>query len=222
MTISAVTAAVGGTAARGVTEEEEEERVLLLPARLGVLEGAGVLLGGGVLEGYIQVEEEVWRHLLSWGERMVLGRMVTCNMPPRSWVGVPMREESQSVQCMCEPRGTGTRGVEGHSLGRWTQDPSTARVASSERVPWTSALMCMRMLERQEEPQRLHERGGCISMVPVMRSCRSSGNKATFIRCWKVPLVLRGWDQRCWRLGGGKGVSSMTFERSERGCLALR
>ena len=114
---------------------------------------------------------------------MVLGRRVACNMPPRSWVGVPMREALQSAQVMCELKGTGTRGGEGHVLGRWTQDPSTARVASSERVPWTSALIRIRMLERQEESQRLHERGGCLSMVPVMRSCRASGNKATFIRC---------------------------------------
>ena len=134
-TISAATGAVGVAVARGVTEESEEESVFLLPARLGVLEGAGFFLWGGVLEGFMQVEEEVWRHLLSWEERMVLGRMVVCNMPPRSWVGVPMREALQSAQVMCEPKGTGTRGGEGHVLGRWTQDPSTARVASSERVP---------------------------------------------------------------------------------------
>jgi len=125
--ISVTTAAVGGVVARGVTEESEEERVLLLPARLGVLEGAGVLWGGGVLEGCIQVEEEVWRHLLSWGERMVLGRMVSCNMPSRSWVGVPKRETSESARTYSVCASREGRVREGGKGTYWGGGPKTRR-----------------------------------------------------------------------------------------------
>jgi hypothetical protein len=85
----------------------EVDKVDLLPARLSVLTRVRVGRGEVGVQGRGQV---VWRQLLSVRDWGVLGRRVACRMPPKSCVGVPMREVEQMQQRISTPRGTGERG----------------------------------------------------------------------------------------------------------------
>jgi hypothetical protein len=102
------------------TQSRQHPELLLEQEKCRSVSWEGFFESGGVggSEREPQKEELVWRYLPSRGERQVFGYMVTCRTPPRRVVGESRRGASQVAQCMGTPKGVGTRGEEGHILGR--------------------------------------------------------------------------------------------------------